>query len=82
MQDELSNDSEEESKNTTQKEKRPFGKNIETREYYTIISLTGLIEPNNRKGGGDEEFLKSINECHQERQRLSFLEVTRQASYV
>jgi hypothetical protein len=38
--------------------KMPFGKNIETRTYCHIISLTGLIEPDNRKGG-DEEFLKS-----------------------
>jgi len=70
MQDELSNVSEEEYKNTTQKEiKRPYGKNIDTREYCHIISLRGLIEPNNRKGG-DEEFLTSINECRQEGQRL------------
>jgi hypothetical protein len=63
------------------REKRPFGKNIETREYCNRISLTGLIEPNNREGG-DEEFLKSINECHQEGQIWSFLEETRQARYV
>jgi len=43
------------------KEKRPFGRNIKTREYCNIISLTGLVEPNNRKVG-DEEFLKFINE--------------------
>ena len=52
-------------------------KNIETREYCHIIFLTGMTDPNNRKGGN--EFLKSINECHQEGQRLSFLEETRQA---
>jgi len=46
------------------RKKGPFGKNIETREYCAIISLTGPVEPNNRKGG-DEEFRKSINECHQ-----------------
>jgi hypothetical protein len=59
------------------KKKRPFGRNIETREYCNIISLTGLIKPNNRKGG-DEEFLKSINECHK-RVRNSFLKETRHA---
>ena len=51
------------------REKRPFGKNIETSAHCNIISLTELIEPNIRKGG-DEEFLKSIYECHPECQRF------------
>jgi hypothetical protein len=61
------------------REERPFGRNIKTREYCNIISLTGLVEPNNRKTG-DEEFLKFINECHKRvRNFKSFPKETRQA---